>query len=145
MKIPSLKITTAITLSLFCLLLPARSYGQTPTPSITVTPTPTVTVTPSPGHDPTDTLHLETPSPTVTVPVPDGQPSPAQIPTQFQPPSHDNPQMGQVIEWVPYQPSGDGPEHNNKWPVIVVLHIGGYKTGNYYESLHHVPEDLQCR
>ncbi len=46
------------------------------------------------------------------------------------------------MEWVTYTPTTNGPDGTDRWPVIVVLHIGGFKSGNFYQSLGHAPQDL---
>lgn len=45
------------------------------------------------------------------------------------------------MQWVAYSPPA-GTGIDGRWPVVVVLHIGGYHGGNFYESLDSAPQDL---
>jgi acetyl esterase/lipase len=117
-------------LALLCSLLFASvavCSAQSPTPVMTVTPTPTPTVTPNPPPDPTATPYnapgdgSPTPAPTPPTPIP--------IPTPFQAPSP-NPLYPTKLEWRVFQPT-DGAD---RWPVVIVLHTGGFKTGSYYDG-----------
>lgn len=127
-----------LTVLLCSLAFVALCDAQFPTPTATIaaTPTPTVTVTPTPSSAENGPPHVFTgdPSPTIA-PVP---PLPVAIPTHFQPPATD-PQSGTVIEWRAFEPT-DGA---GKWPVVIILHIGGYHGGDYYDQMNGAAEDLR--
>jgi acetyl esterase/lipase len=36
----------------------------------------------------------------------------------------------------------NGPDGTAHWPVVIILHIGGFKGGSFYQSLGNAPEDL---
>ena len=85
-------------------------------------------MTPNPAFDPTATpFNLSgTPSPT-PVPTP---PFPTPIPSTFQPPPT-NPLYPAKLEWRVFQPT-DGA---GKWPVVIILHVGNFNGGSYYDGL----------
>src|SRR5712691_10335801 len=93
-------------------------------------PTPTPSVNPSPSCTPFANLsnNIGTPfnepnrGPT---PDPLNTPTPTPIPDIYQAPD------GHKLKWRVYQPT-DG---QTKWPVVLILHEGGYKTGSFYDHL----------
>ncbi len=142
---PTGKITAAISLSVFA-ALPALCWAQdrpTPPPTPTIAPTPTPAVTPTPAKPtiPYGTPANNTPDPSPTIIPPAGKPAYVDVRQQDQPPSGD-PQHGTTLQWVVYQPGTMGPDGTSRWPVVVVLHIGGFKGGDFYHGLSTAPEDL---
>ena len=128
--------TRAIIFSFF-LALSALCRAQIPvvTPTVAVTPTPTVSATATPGSSPNGTpnVYPGTPTPTISP----AAPTPAELDTFYQPPTTDA-QTGTKLEWRAFVPT-DGA---GKWPVVIILHIGGYHNGSYYDSLNTAPQDL---
>lgn len=133
-------------LSLFA-ILPAQCRAQdrptpSPTPTIDPTPTPIVTPTPIKSTTPYGTPANYAPRQSVFKVRP-GQPSPTPLPQRDQPPVGD-PQYGETIQWVVYAPPSGmmGPDGTAHWPIVVVLHIGGFKSGDFYNALGGSPEAL---
>jgi acetyl esterase/lipase len=136
-----LQVITFALLSVTTAMCRAQIPVVTPTIGETATPTPTNTSTP--GSTPQGTPFIFSGSPTPSITPAQGQPSPAALDSMYQPPTGD-PQEGTVLEWVPYQPSDGGVNGSGQWPVVVILHIGGYKSGDYYSSLNTAATDLQA-
>ncbi len=121
------------------------TLAQTPTatPLIYPSPTPTTTATPAKVDMSYGDPATFTPRP-YDLHVPPGQPSPTPIRSKDQPPVGDR-QFGETLQWVTYAPppGTPGPDGNTgHWPVIVVFHIGGYKSGDYYQAMNFAPQDL---
>ena len=129
---------TTLIASTILLALATLCRAQIPTPTIAATPTPTVTVTPNPASDPYGTPYQYPGTPTPTIPP--STPTPTPIPDQFQPPPTD-PQYGTVLEWRPFLPSSGGID--GRWPVVIILHGGGFHSGNYYENVMSAANDLK--
>lgn len=133
----------AALVSLACLSLGTICSAQdrpipTPTPTISPTATPAVTATPAKSSQPSGTPFSYVARQSSD---PQGSPAPTPIRQQDQPPPGD-PQYGTTLKWVTYTPPTNGPDGTSRWPVIVLLHIGGYKSGNFYQSFGHAPQDL---
>ena len=115
---------------IICLLLSASlsGYAQVafPTPAIVNTPTPVPSVTPNPSPSPDHTPYIFSATPTPSISP--ATPTPAEIPTHYQPPSG-HPLYPTKLEWRIFSPSGTGP-----WPAVIILHIGEFKGGGYYDG-----------
>jgi acetyl esterase/lipase len=127
-----MKLKAIIFLS-FC-IAPAFCPAQTTTPTVTVTPTQTPTVTPSPTSSPVAVPFNYTGTPTPT-PSPASLPLATPIPHDFQPPQEGI--HSPTLEWRIFAPTGSGP-----WPAVIVLHIGGFYSGNIYDEDNNSPQDL---
>jgi acetyl esterase/lipase len=95
-----------------------------------------ITCTPTPPPLPTPTC-TPTPlmCPTESNPVGAQSPAPTPIPNQFQPP----PPETTKLAWRIFEPT-DGA---GKWPVVLLIHAGGFKTGSYYDgSTVHAAQSL---
>lgn len=140
-KIAATLLLAALGCALFVFLgirATPQAAAQAPTP----TPTPNCTATPTISPTPTCT-----PVPTVCKPCSDGSLDPADpeaaqspaatpIPSEFQPPD------GTILKWRRYVPLTGGP----RWPVVLVIHIGGFKTGSPYDGgPEQVAADLQAK
>lgn len=63
------------------------------------------------------------------------------IPSPYQP-QGGTAQDGQKIYWVTYTPSDSGVDGDHHWPIVVILHIGGYHGGSYYDDFNGAIQDL---
>jgi len=122
------------------------SFGQAagPTPTITATPTPTATVTPTPSSTANGQPQVYAPNPSPTAVPHNDEPAFTQLDSNYQAPTTGHAQFGQLLDWVEYQPSGTGVDGLYHWPIVVILHIGGYKGGGFYDNFHYAPQDLNA-
>jgi acetyl esterase/lipase len=125
------RVFAAFVFWLALILTSAHCHAQTPAPSCTPPPSPTCTPDPTPTSSPC-ALHENTgcaASPCSPRPYPTTAPTAEPIPHLFQPLPPDN----TVLEWRVFEPNPTPPGGHG--PCILLLHEGGFYTGNIFSGL----------